>query len=113
MSAARSLLGSVDAIFISNDNTALASFPTVVKAASQNQTPVFASDGDLINEGALAVLGPNQYELGKQTALMVLQVLQNKKPLPAVEFPKKVDLLINETVAKELKIKIPPKLQNR
>lgn len=112
MGATRYLIGMVDAIFISNDNTALAAFGAISKTAEQQRIPipVFTSDGDLIDMGALAVLGPNQYDLGKQTARLLLKTLENKKNLPAVEFPQKVDLLINTDVAKKLRIKIPEDL---
>jgi putative ABC transport system substrate-binding protein len=112
IAATRYLLGVVDALFISNDNTALAAFGSIIKAAEQQKVPmpVFASDGDLIENGALAVLGPNQYELGKQTARLLLQTLADRKRLPAVEFPQKVELLINTELANKLGIKIPEDL---
>lgn len=107
MGAARALIGMVDAIFISNDNTALAAFGSINKVAAQKKLPVFASDGDLIKQGALAVLGPNQYELGKQTTRLMLTAIKDKKRLPAVEFPQKVDLLLNREMAIKLRITIP------
>jgi putative ABC transport system substrate-binding protein len=113
MGAARALDGMVDAIFISNDNTALAAFGAINKVAEQHKLPVFASDGDLIKMGALAVLGPDQYALGQQTARLMLKVLEDKKHLPAVEFPEKVDLLINRPVALKLKIQIPDNVMKK
>jgi len=88
LAASRSLCGKVDAIFINNDNTALAAFQSVVKATGECGIPAFVSDVDLFNQGALAALGPDQTDLGRQTARMVDFVLKNPKaPLPPVEFP--------------------------
>jgi len=88
--ATQSLCGKVDAVFINNDNTALAAFKSVVKAAKDCGIPAFVSDVDLVDEGALAALGPDQVELGRQTGRMVNFILKNPKaPLPSVEFPEK------------------------
>lgn len=92
LSASQSLCGKVDAIFINNDNTALSAFSSVVKAAQGCNIPAFVSDIDLANQGALAALGPDQTELGRQTARMVDRILKNPTaPLPSVEFPQKTE----------------------
>lgn len=96
MSATRSLCGKVEAVFINNDNTALAAFKGVAKAAKECGVPAFVSDVDLVDQGALAALGPNQRELGKQTARMIDRVLMDpQKPLPPVEFPEKKEEIVN------------------
>jgi putative ABC transport system substrate-binding protein len=90
LSASRSLCGKVDAIFINNDNTALAAFKSVVKATGECKIPAFVSDVDLFDQGAMAALGPDQADLGRQTARMVDFVLKNPNaPFPPVEFPEK------------------------
>ena len=66
----------VDAIFISNDNMALSALRTIVKAADAEKIPVFVSDTDIVKDGALAALGPNQYEIGKQTARLIARILE-------------------------------------
>ena len=66
----------VDAIFISNDNMALSALRTIVKAADAQKIPVFVSDTDIVKDGALAALGPNQYEIGKQTARLIARILE-------------------------------------
>lgn len=92
MAASQSLCGKADALFVNNDNTALAAFKSVVKAAQSCNIPAFVSDVDLMDQGAFAALGPNQYDLGRQTARMVDRVIKNPtKPLPAVEFPEKTE----------------------
>jgi putative ABC transport system substrate-binding protein len=68
----------VDAIFISNDNMALSALKTIIKAANAQQIPVFVSDTDIVKDGALAALGPNQYEIGKQTARLIAKILEGE-----------------------------------
>ncbi|MBY0293253.1 MAG: ABC transporter substrate-binding protein [Alphaproteobacteria bacterium] len=96
LAASRSLCGKVDALFINNDNTALSAFKSVVKAANECSIPVFVSDLDVVDQGAHAALGPNQVDLGRQTARMVDRILTNKgMSLPAVEFPEKTEEYVN------------------
>ena len=92
LTASQSLCGKVDAIFINNDNTALPAFSSVVKATRGCNIAAFVSDVDLADQGALAALGPDQTELGRQTARMVDRILKNPgAPLPSVEYPEKTE----------------------
>lgn len=96
--ASRSLCGKVDAIFINNDNTALSAFKSVVKAANECNIPAFVSDLDVVDQGARAALGPNQIDLGRQTARMVDFILKHPKaPLPPVEFPEKTEEFVRKS----------------
>jgi putative ABC transport system substrate-binding protein len=109
--ATEAFASKVDAIFVNNDNTALSAFKTIVKIATAANIPVFVSDTDMVEQGAIAALGPNQYELGKQTGKMLIKVLKGAKPseLP-VEFPTKVELVLNGNQEKLLGIKFQDKL---
>ena len=98
----------VGAIFISNDNTALSSLPSIIKIATQAKIPVYVSDTDAVAQGALAALGPNQYDIGLKTGEMIVRVLRGQDTCAqGVQFPEKTDLYLNETTASELEIYIP------
>ncbi len=98
----------VDAIFISNDSTALAALAAVIKVADKRKIPVFVSDTDAVEIGALAALGPNQYDVGLQTGYMIARVLQGKDiNLQPVEFPSKSDLYINLSTAQKIDLVVP------
>lgn len=105
------LASTCEALFISNDNTALNSLPTIIQAANQKNIPVYVSDTDAVELGALAALGPNQFEIGRQTAHLIAKVLQGKNAgeIP-VEFAQKTELYINTEQAKKLSIPIPEQL---
>ncbi|MBI2707100.1 MAG: ABC transporter substrate-binding protein [Proteobacteria bacterium] len=97
LGATQSLCGKADAVFVNNDNTALSAFKSVVKAAQACGIPAFVSDIDIADQGALAALGPDQREVGRQTARMVDFILKNPEaPLPAVEFPDKTEEFVKE-----------------
>jgi len=112
--ATQSLVNKVDAIFINNDNTALAAFESVVKVAEQGGKAVFASDTECVERGAVAVLGPNQYQVGRQAGRMVVQLLNG---IPArlipVSFPQDMELHVNRQTAKKVNIPIPQEVLAR
>jgi putative ABC transport system substrate-binding protein len=106
--ATRLLLTKTQAIFINNDNTALSAFDTIIKITRHHDVPVFCSDTDMVNRGALAALGPDQYQIGRQTGKLILQILAGKTPNTlAVLFPTKEQIKINYPEAMRLKIDIP------
>lgn len=101
--AAMKLAQSVDAIFISNDNTALSAFRTIVKAADKISIPVFVSDIDIMEQGAKAALGPDQYEIGKQTAEIIIDIINGADINNiSVKYPDNVDLHINHERKKNI-----------
>lgn len=103
--ATQALMGKVDAVFINNDNTALSAFDSIVKIATENKTPVFCSDTDVVQQGALAALGPNQYVIGRQTGRMITRILKGERPdqIP-VAFPEQTEIHLNKKAAEKLGI---------
>lgn len=109
--SARNLAEKVDAIFVSNDNTALSALRTIINEAAKLNIPVFVSDTDIVDQGALAALGPNQYAVGLKTAEIIDRVLKGEdiNNIP-VAFPDKMELVINLNAAKRIGIKVPDEI---
>lgn len=106
--ATQSLLGQVDAIFVSQDNTVLSAISTVIRLATKAGKPVLVSDTDLVAKGAFAALGPNQYQLGVQTGQMVLRILGGQSiSAQKIEFPEIQETHVNLGVAKKIGKTIP------
>ena len=101
--ATRSLQPKVQAILVTNDNTALSAFATITKITTETKTPLFVSDTDMVNQGALAALGPDQYQIGRQTGKMVRRLLEGERiqNIP-VEYPEKINLALNPDIAKKI-----------
>ncbi|MDR1233984.1 MAG: ABC transporter substrate-binding protein [Holosporales bacterium] len=100
----------VDAVFISNDNTALSSLPLITSLCKKYKIPVYVSDTDQVEpSGCLASLGPNQYDIGVQTAEIAVGLIDGKPP--PIEYPQSQKTVINVSVAKELGIEIPEELR--
>ncbi|MCP5369366.1 MAG: ABC transporter substrate-binding protein [Rickettsiaceae bacterium] len=111
--AATKLAANVDAIFISNDNTALSALQVIINVATKVKVPVYVSDTDAVELGALAALGPNQYKVGLQTAQIIVRALKGEDlGTIAVEFPTETELYLNEDAADKLQIQLPSELKN-
>ncbi|PPE05367.1 ABC transporter substrate-binding protein [Holospora curviuscula] len=110
--AATKLASQVDAIFISNDSTALSALKTIINVATKVKIPVYVSDTDAVHLGALAALGPNQYKIGLQTAQIIVRCLKGEdlSTIP-VEFPKNTELYLNEAAAERIGIILPESLK--
>lgn len=68
----------VDFVYIPTDNTMANAMQTIVDVANQYKIPVIPSVDTMVEQGGLATVGINQYELGVQTGKMVAEVLKGK-----------------------------------
>ncbi|GHT94579.1 hypothetical protein FACS1894122_11340 [Alphaproteobacteria bacterium] len=94
---------SADAIFISNDNLALSAMSNIVKNCNQKGIPVYVSDTDQVENGCVAALGPNQYDIGVQTGKMVQRIIDGENINDIkVEYPRVSELFLNEKSVKLL-----------
>lgn len=101
--AVTKLAANVDAIFISNDSTALSALQLIINSATKVKVPVYVSDTDAVELGALAALGPNQYNIGLQTAKIIVRALKGEDlGAIAVEFPSSTELYLNEEAAEKI-----------
>lgn len=78
-SAAQSLVGKADVIYAPTDNNVMSAFEGIVKVAQQAKLPVVAADTDAVKRGAVAALGLNYYDLGRQTGKVVVRILNGEK----------------------------------
>ena len=107
-----SIVGKVDVIYISTDNTLAASIPQVTRIADAAGVPVITGEEGGVHLGALATEGINYYNLGKQTAAMAVRVL-NGEATPAnmpIEYQSETNVSINLDSAERLGITIPQDL---
>ncbi|MCP5367387.1 MAG: ABC transporter substrate-binding protein [Hyphomicrobiales bacterium] len=106
--AARSLVGKVDVIYVPTDNTIVSALEAVIKVGIDAQIPVYAGDTDSVPRGAIAALGFNYYDIGRQTGAMVARVLGGEKPGDiAVEGVQKGELFVNPGAARKMGVTIP------
>ena len=114
MIASKQLAGKADAIYCPTDNTIISALESVIKVGIEAQIPVFASDTDSVVRGAIAAIGHNHLELGRQTGEIVVRILKGEKPGTIdVKTAEGTDLFINTKMAARMGIEIPTELLAR
>lgn len=113
--AVDSLVGRVDAFYITLDNTVVSAVETIIKVANEKKIPFFSSDRDTVEKGALATYGFKYYDHGYQTGMMAVDILKNgKKPADMkVSYPDKLDLIINADAAKNQGVEITDSMKSK
>jgi putative ABC transport system substrate-binding protein len=74
--AARSLLGTVDVIYVGSDNTVVAAMAGLTRVAYGAKLPVIASDSGSVRDGALAAVSVDYEKLGRRSGQVVAQILR-------------------------------------
>jgi putative ABC transport system substrate-binding protein len=106
--AAQSLVGKVDVIYVPTDNTIVSAFEAVVGVGIDNKLPVFAGDTDSVKRGAVAAVGFDYYDVGRQTGKIVARILKGEKPGDiAVQGVEITQLFVNPGAAQKMGITIP------
>ncbi|MGO2998115.1 MAG: ABC transporter substrate-binding protein [Moraxellaceae bacterium] len=100
--AARSLEGKVDMIYTSTDNNVVSAYESLYQIAKESKIPLIASDTSSVERGAVAALGVNYYELGRETGKIVVRILNGEKAgaIP-VYTPQALDLHVSPKHAEE------------
>lgn len=112
--AAQALIGRADAMYVPTDNTIVSALESAVTVAEEGKLPLFTADTDSVARGAVAALGFNYYDVGKQTGVIVTRILKGEKPGAIdVEVAKGTDLVVNLSAAKKMGIELPQAVIDR
>lgn len=111
LSAAQSLVGRVDALYVPTDNTVVSAIESVVLVAERARLPLIAGEDLSVEQGALATVGIDYEQLGRQTADMALRVLQGENPAEmSIEYQNEINLVVNLSAAQRMGVTIPEDL---
>ncbi len=106
--AARSLVGRVQAITITSDNTTVANLEAIVRVCNDHKVALFAGDVDSVPRGAVAAYGMDYflvgYSAGKKAALILKGIKPGDIPWGTME---KFSLFVNPKAAKLQGVTIP------
>ncbi len=111
--AAQSIVTQCDALYLPTDNVIASAMPVIHGVTAVSKTPVICGESGMVDNGGLATLGINYYDLGYQTGLMGVKILKGEAE-PAtmpIEAATKFDCAINGTVANEIGITLPDDLK--
>lgn len=77
--AAQSLVGRVDALYITSDNMVASAFGSVVKVCDGSKLPLFVGNTDQVPQGAIAALGFDYFAVGYAAGKKAVQILKDGK----------------------------------
>lgn len=107
-------LGDVDAIYVPTDNMVVAGISSLIQVTEQKGIPVLAAEEGTVEGGALATVGIDYTELGRQTGEMALRILRDGED-PAtmpVETADALSTIVNEDSAAAVGVTIPESILN-
>ncbi|MDQ1187273.1 ABC transporter substrate-binding protein [Agrobacterium larrymoorei] len=112
--ATRALVGKADVIYVPTDNTIVSAFEAAAGVAAEAKIPLFAADTDSVARGAIAALGFNYFDVGKQTGAVVVRILKGEKPgdIPATTAVG-TDLVLNKKAAEKIGVTFPESVVKR
>jgi putative ABC transport system substrate-binding protein len=114
MIATKQLVGKVEAIYCPIDNTIISAVESVVKVGIDAGIPVFAGDTDTVARGAVAAVGYDYFDLGRQTGDIVVRILKGEKPGNIdVKMAKGTNLYVNPKMAAMMGTKVPQEVLAR
>jgi putative tryptophan/tyrosine transport system substrate-binding protein len=110
-SAAASLVGRCDAIYVPADNTVIAAMEAIVRVSEQNKIPLLPGVSSNVQQGGFGTLGPDYSDIGKQSASIAFQILNGAKAESiAVAVPRRFEYFFNLKSAKATGVEIPADL---
>ncbi|USZ15234.1 ABC transporter substrate-binding protein [Moraxella sp. FZFQ2102] len=112
--AANSLVGKVDVFYTSTDNLVVNAYESIYQVAKDNKIPLIASNTEAVERGAVAALGVNYTDLGKESGKIIARIFKGEKPADIPVFiPQKLDLVVNKKHAAEQGIELPAAVLER
>ncbi|MFF2890695.1 ABC transporter substrate binding protein [Paenibacillus sp. NPDC057967] len=106
--AAQSLVGRVDAVYVTLDNTVVEGVESIIDVVTEHDIPFFSADRDTVEKGAFATVGFKYFDHGYEVGQMAVEILKDgKKPGDMnVRTPEKLDFILNLSAAEELGITV-------
>ena len=112
--AADVLASKVDVMFSPNDNTVASGMTALSQIALDHKVPYFVGADSMVQDGGFATVGIDYEQLGRETAKMVVDVLNGKKAgeIPVKVFKDDLNVYVNEKDLKDLGIELPAEVKN-
>ena len=99
---------------VASSNEVMSAVEALIKVCQDYDLPLYTGDTESVKKGALATLGNDEYDCGRQGAVLVARILNGEKVGEIVpEEIRKRTLLINNKKAGEYGISIPQPVLER
>jgi len=114
LAAAQSLVGRIDAFYVSADNTVITAMDAVVRVSEQNRIPLLPGVSSNVEQGGFGTLGPSYFDVGVESARIADRIIkgENAGEIPvatATEF----EYFFNLRSAEATGVVIPDSLLNK
>lgn len=106
------LVGRVDAIFLSSDNTVIGGLPGALSVGFQRRLPVFVGDSGSVERGGIAAVSVGYRELGRRTGELVDRFLRGERNIPPI-IAQGVEVYLNRKAAQMMGVELPPAAVDR
>lgn len=112
--AVSSIIDKVDVMYTPTDNLVASAMPVLWNACVDKKVPVFAGEEGMVKSGGIATEGIDYYQLGYETGLMAVEVLEGKNPgdMP-IKTLQKTTLILNQKNADKIELIIPESIQQK
>ncbi|MCX6093743.1 MAG: ABC transporter substrate-binding protein [Candidatus Bipolaricaulota bacterium] len=112
--AAQSLVGRVDAFYVTTDNTVVSAIDAVIAAAEEGNVPFLMADPTSLRFGPVLATGFDYYKQGLLAGDIVLQILGGRKPnqIPVV-YQTGAEIHLNLDAAAHIGLTFPASLIDR
>lgn len=109
--AAQSLVGKIDAFYVSADNTVITAMDAIVKVSEKNKIPLLPGVSSNVQQGGFGTLGPDYFDVGVEAAKIADRILKGEKPgdIP-VATAQKFEYFFNKKSAEATNVVIPDSL---
>jgi putative ABC transport system substrate-binding protein len=101
-------------LVVISDNFTFVHRASIILAAARNNVPAVYGTSDFARDGGLLAYGVDQVDLWRRAASYVDRILRGERPgdLP-VQFPTKIEMVLNLKTAKALGLVVPPSIMLR
>jgi len=116
VTAAKSLVGRCDVVWIPTDNTAVSGLPAIVTVCEENKIPFFGSTGSMVEQGAIAARGASYSWIGWKAGKYAASILKGESAadIPVVKCSGEAQILVvNPSAAERMGITIPQSVIDR
>lgn len=111
--AMNKLIGSVDLIYLPQDNSVVSAIDNISAIAKNNNIPLICNDPTLVEKGVLLGFGTDYFKSGVQLGNMIADIIDGKKLDNKIQNTNIQELKINYEISKKMDIIIPENLQTK
>jgi len=109
--AAESLIGKIDAFYVSADNTVITAMDAIIKVSEKNRIPLLPGVSSNVEQGGFGTLGPDYFDIGVESAKIADKIIKGEKPsnIP-IATATRFEYFFNKRSAKATNVVIPDSL---